>query len=90
MGCMLAMIGFLPRATLVILWITTDLVDRPFNTFVWPLLGLIFLPFTTLLLVLTWSPTDHLGGGRWLWIVLGLLIDLTHYGTSAMRRGDQT
>ena len=50
MGCLFAMFaGFFPRIALVVIWIATDLVDRAFTTWLIPLLGLIFLPFTTLI-----------------------------------------
>ena len=56
-GCLLAIFaGFFPRVALVIVWIATDLVDRAFSTFIIPLLGLIFLPFTTLVFALAWAP----------------------------------
>jgi hypothetical protein len=50
MGCAFAIFaGFFPRIAPVAPWIATDLVDRAFSTWVIPLLGLICLPFTTLI-----------------------------------------
>jgi hypothetical protein len=84
MGCLIALVaGFFPRVALVVVWVSTNLVDRAFGPFILPLLGLIFLPFTTLIYVLVWSPTAGLGEGRWLWVALAFLIELAGYGGTA-------
>jgi hypothetical protein len=45
MGCLLALLaGFAPRVALALVWIFTNLVDRAFNGFLIPLLGLIVFP----------------------------------------------
>jgi hypothetical protein len=83
-GCLVVIVaGFFPRAALVIVWIATDLVDRAFSTWVIPLLGLIFLPFTTLVYALAWAPGVHLGNGRWIWVAIAFVIELMGYAGSA-------
>jgi len=74
---------FAPRLVLLFLWIFTTLVDRAFSSFVWPLLGIVFLPFTTLFYVLVYSVPDHgpVGAG-WILVFLGLLLDLGSYSSS--------
>jgi hypothetical protein len=67
----------------VIVWITTNLVDRAFSTWVIPLLGLFFLPFTTLVYVIVWTPGLHLGNGRWVWVALAFVVELVGYGGTA-------
>ena len=45
MGCLFAIVaGFFPRIALVVVWIATDYVDRAFDTFILPLIGLFVLP----------------------------------------------
>jgi hypothetical protein len=84
MGCLLVLVaGFFPRVALVIVWIATDLVDRAFSTWVIPLLGLIVLPFTTLVYALVWIPGVHLGNGRWVWVAIAFVIELIGYGGNA-------
>jgi hypothetical protein len=84
MGCLFALVaGFFPRIALVIVWITTNLVDRAFSTWVIPLLGLLFLPFTTLVYVIVWTPALHLGNGRWVWVALAFVVELVGYGGTA-------
>ena len=58
MGCLFALFGGLfPRLALLILWIARPaLVGAAFNTFLLPLLGIIFLPFATLIYVIVYTP----------------------------------
>ena len=57
MCCLALTAGFLgPRVALFIWWVFGDKVDAAFSTWVWPLLGLVFLPWTTLAYVLAWGP----------------------------------
>src|SRR4029450_5289443 len=57
MGCLLAIFaGAFPRIALVIFWLARpDRMDAIFPSFVWPVLGIIFLPFTPLIYVLLWQ-----------------------------------
>ncbi|MGD0997179.1 MAG: hypothetical protein ABR941_02510, partial [Thermoleophilia bacterium] len=50
---------FAPRLVVVFLWIFTNSVNRAFSSLIWPLIGIIFLPFTTLFYVLVYSVADH-------------------------------
>jgi hypothetical protein len=89
MGCLLALMSaFAPRLVFLIIWIARPAyVDAVFDTFIFPLLGLIFLPFTTLIYVLLDAPPAGIAGFDWLWIVLAVLLDLTHYGSAYAARG---
>jgi hypothetical protein len=88
MGCLFAIFGgFFPRAALVAVWIFTDDVDRAFSGFVVPLLGLILLPFTTLIYVLLWQSGHGVDGVEWLWVGLAFIVDLGSYaGGESQRR----
>jgi hypothetical protein len=89
MGCLLAIFaGFFPRIALVCLWIFTNDVDRAYDSFIVPLLGLIFLPLTTLVYALAWSPVGGVEGIEWLWVGIALVLDLTAYGGGARARRD--
>jgi hypothetical protein len=86
-GCMLALgIAFAPRVMLVLAWIFSDRW-----TVVWqgnwiaPLLGIIFLPYTTIMYVLVWKPTG-IDGWDWMWIILGLLLDVMHWQQTFVNR----
>jgi hypothetical protein len=87
MGCLLAIFaGFFPRIALVCLWVFTNDVDRAYDSFIVPLLGLIFLPLTTLVYALAWSPVGGVEGIEWLWVALALVLDLSAYGGGARAR----
>ena len=57
MCCLALSAGFIgPRFALLIWWIFGSKVDAAFSSWIWPLLGLLFLPWTTLAYVLAWGP----------------------------------
>jgi len=88
MGCLLALFaGMFPRFALVIFWIARpDRMDEVFTSLVWPVLGIIFLPFTTLIYVLLWQPRVGVTGSDWFWIALAVVLDVAHWGASARQR----
>ncbi len=87
MGCLLVIFaGFFPRAALVGLWLFTDDVDRAFSGFLIPLLGLLFLPLTTLVYVLFWTSGNGVVGVEWLWVGLAFMLDLGSYGGGSTQR----
>jgi hypothetical protein len=67
-----------PRVAVLIWWLIRPVYFMTvFNTWIWPLLGLIFLPWTTLMYVIV-SPLGIVGFD-WLWIGLAVLADLSTY-----------
>jgi hypothetical protein len=84
MCCLALTAGFLgPRIALLAWWIFGDKVDVAFDTWAWPLLGLIFLPWTTLAYVLMWSVVGGVEGAEWLVVALGLVADIATYSSRA-------
>ena len=74
------------RLALVLVWVLTTLVNRAFHGgWLLPLLGIIFLPFATLIYVLVYAPGNGVTGWGWLWVVLALLLDLGVYSSPARR-----
>ena len=88
MGCLFALFGGLfPRLALLILWIARPaLVGAAFNTFLLPLLGIIFLPFATLIYVVLYTPGIGLTGWEWIWVIIAALLDIGHWGASSTQR----
>ncbi len=78
-----------PRLGLLFVWMFTDLVTRAFDLLLLPLLGLIFLPWTTLMYVLVYDPFSGVTLLGALLVIFGFLLDLGSYaGTgSGVRRG---
>jgi hypothetical protein len=74
-----------PRIALIVLWLFTPLVKNAFESaIVVPLLGLIFLPFTTVVYVLV-SPGGMMGF-EWLLLIFAFLVDLGAYGSGIFSR----
>jgi hypothetical protein len=91
MCCLALTAGFLgPRIALFAWWIFGDKVDLAFDTWAWPLLGLIFLPWTTLAYVLAWGPLDGVSGIGWLVVAIGFAADLATYSSRAAKSRYQT
>src|SRR3954451_10891553 len=88
MGCLFAIFaGLFPRLGVFIIWIARPaLVDAAFSTFIWPLLGIIFLPFTTLIYIVVYTPGVGLIGWDWFWVFLALLFDIGQWVTSYSQR----
>ena len=70
MACLFVLLGgIFPRFALIIVWIARPkMVDAAFDTWIWPLLGFLFLPFATLIYVILWQA----GWARRLGLVLGV------------------
>ena len=84
MCCLVLAAGLLgPRIALLLWWIFGDRVDVAFDSWVWPFLGLIFLPWTTLAYVLVWSPVVGVDGGEWIVVALGFVVDVATYSSRA-------
>lgn len=75
MGCLLALLA---RIGLLVVWLQTPLVKNGFHGgWILPLLGIIFLPLTTIAYVVVYAlGNGSVTGAAWLWVVLGLLFDL--------------
>ena len=68
-----------PRFAIIAIWLFGDRVDLAFGSAVWPLLGLFFAPWTTLMYLLAWSPVGGVSGGEWLLVALGVALDVATY-----------
>ncbi len=69
----LVMLG--PRAGILIWWLLDPrLWGLAFDTFIWPFLGFLFLPWTTLMWVLVYP--GGITGFDYIWIGIGVLFDL--------------
>src|SRR6187200_127027 len=87
MGCLFAMIGGIaPRFALFVYWIMRPAqVDAAFSTWIFPLLGIMFLPLATLLYAVLWT-VGGLSGWAWFWVVLAAILDLSHSAAAAASR----
>lgn len=84
------LIALFARLALLFIWLWTPLVDRAFHGgWLLPLLGILFLPLTTLAYILVSPSGSGVVGWGWLWIALAFLLDLGAHGYPA-RHAAQT
>jgi len=83
LGCLLTgILSLAPRLVLVFLWFFSDRVSVVFEGIIVPLLGFLFLPFTTLAYMLVWNPESGVSGSAWNIVIGGLLFDIGTYALS--------
>ena len=71
---------FGPRAATLIWWLINPIrFDLAFSSFIWPILGFIFLPWTTLMYLVVWSPVRGVYGFDWVLLGLAVLADIGTY-----------
>jgi hypothetical protein len=61
--------------------------EAAFSTFIWPLLGFVFLPWTTLMYVSVYP--GGVEGFDWVWMGLAVLADIVSYSSSAYGNRDR-
>jgi hypothetical protein len=77
---------FGPRLAILVYWLWRPLVvQSTFQTWIWPLLGLIFLPWTTLMYLLVYGANGIIGFD-WVWLGLAVVLDIASYSGNAARR----
>ena len=91
-GCIASVFGAgIPRLALLFLWIFTPRLGNVFDTFFWPLLGLLFMPLTTIGYVLVYKSGYGVGVWGLVAVILALLVDLGSYAAgllgSSSKRG---
>lgn len=89
MCCLPLALFFLgPRISLVIYWLFPagrNQFQVAFDSLLWPILGIIFLPWTTLAWTLFHGP-NGIAGFDWVWVILGVVVDIAVYSGSVFKR----
>ena len=90
MPCLLALIAFFfPRFVMVVIAIFTQWFHAAFESFLWPLLGFLFMPYTTLDYMAAMLNNNHAVNGGWLvLVIIAAFIDLGGQGHS-VRKNNQ-
>ena len=87
MCCVLILLGFFtPRIVLMILWLFTNYLTRAYETYVWPTLGFVFLPATTLAYAIAQNEFGGLNGLGLVVLIIGFLVDIGLLGGGARGR----
>src|SRR5512136_1061046 len=82
-GCLTLFLPGFSRIMLLMYWIARPAqMNLAFNTFIFPCLGFLFLPFTTLMYVWLVQGAGGIQGLDWLWLILAVLIDVASLGSA--------
>lgn len=80
MCCLVGFAAFIgPRFAILVWWIFGNKVESAFDSWVWPLLGIVFLPWTTLAYLIAWQPGGIDGNLDILLILAGVALDILTY-----------
>ena len=80
-GCVLASIAMLlPRVAMVLILIFKDWFEQAFDTALWPVLGFLFMPYTTLAYMAAQVNAGELKGWWMALFIVAIVIDAGHWG----------
>lgn len=79
MPCFIVLIAlFMPRLAIFLIWIFTDWLGRSYESWFWPFLGFLVMPYTTLgYMAGMLNNNGHISGG---WLFLVVICALTDVG----------
>ncbi len=88
MPCLVGILAlFFPRLAILLVWLFSSYLQTAYQTVLWPVLGFLFMPLTTLAYAFAW----HSGGGSvhglgLVVLIIAVLMDLGIIGGSASSR----
>lgn len=82
MGCILVIVALaVPRLLMFLAFLLTDWFGRAFETRLWPLMGFLFMPYTTLAYVAAMLNNNHALSNGWLMLfIAAIIVDVSHWG----------
>jgi hypothetical protein len=87
MPCLVGCLALaMPRFAIVLVVVFSDYIGRAYQTFLWPFIGFLFMPLTTLAYAWAINSRGSVAGFHLVVLVLAVLIDLGLIGGSASRR----
>ena len=87
MPCLIAILALLvPRFTIIVLALMSDYLSRAYTTFLWPLLGFFFMPYTTLAYALAMNENGSVTGVYLVVLIIAVLVDLGSMGGAEKTR----
>jgi hypothetical protein len=84
-GCFTAAVVGMSRFIVLFAWIARPIAfDAAFTSWIIPCLGVMILPFTTLMyLILVTNGTRSISGMDWIWLGLAVVVDIAGAGAAA-------
>ena len=87
MPCLVGCLALaMPRFAIILVVILSDYIGRAYQTVLWPFVGFLFMPLTTLAYAWAINSRGSVAGLQLVVVVLAVLIDLGLVGGSASRR----
>ena len=82
MGCIFAIIALaVPRVMMFFAFLLTNWFGRAFDSLLWPILGFVFMPYTTLAYMAAMLNNNHTLSGGWLALfIVAIIVDTGHWG----------
>lgn len=81
MPCLLVIVAvFLPRVALVVIWLFSFYLERAYDSIVWPVLGFLFMPYTTLAYAFAVNSGHGLRGMYLLLLIVAVILDISSLG----------
>jgi hypothetical protein len=82
-GILLSLIS--PRLFIAVLFLFSNYLDRAYGSFIWPLLGFFFMPWTVL--AYAWAMNAHhsVSGIYLVAVIAAVLVDLSSHGGGGAR-----
>jgi hypothetical protein len=78
-----ALVSGFSRIMLLMYWISRPVQwNAAFDTWIFPCLGFLFLPFTTLMYVWLVQGVGGIQGIDWLWLILAVICDIASLGSA--------
>lgn len=78
-----------PRLALVLIWIFSDRFSIAFDGWILPVLGFVFLPWTTLAWTVAYQRIEGVTGFGWFVVVFAFFVDLAAHGSTERARRSQ-
>ena len=75
-----------PRVAIVLVVLFSDYIGRAYETTIWPLVGFLFMPLTTLAYAWAINSSGSVSGIQLVAVVVAVLIDLGLVGGSAAKQ----
>ncbi len=74
-----------PRLAAIFWWLfQPNRWDNAFDSWIWPVLGIVLVPWTTIMFVAV-APFGNVSGSDWVWLAFGVLFDLVNWSGQAAR-----
>jgi len=78
--CLGALAGFVPRVFFGCLWLFTDYISSAWVTWWWPLLALIFMPYTGLAYAFSINTYGSVRSWGLVLLIVGVIFDVCSWG----------